>query len=223
VAVGDRGSQGTSPVERRAVSPQLAAWEGDFGTQYTDRNVADWRTRLPAFRHMLGGLRLGRVLEVGCNRGHNLLTLVECLDADADVIGVEPNRQALELARAASPRVAVVRGHALELPFKDGYFDLVLTAGVLIHVTLGDLVAVLHELHRVTRRYILAIEYFADEETPVVYRGHEALLWKRDFLAHYRSQFPSLQLRRQGYWGPEAGFDRTHWWLLEKPGERSTA
>jgi hypothetical protein len=22
---------------------------------------------------------------------------------------------------------------------------------------------------------------------------------------------------QQGYWGVDSGFDRTHWWLLEKP------
>jgi pseudaminic acid biosynthesis-associated methylase len=211
---------GTFPAERPAVSRQLAAWEGDFGTQYTDRNSADWRTRLPAFKHMLAGLALDRVLEVGCNRGHNLVTIAECLDGDVEVVGVEPNRHALELARAASPRVTVLRGHARDLPFKDGYFDLVFTAGVLIHVALSDLAAVLSEICRASRRYVLAIEYFADVETPIVYRGHEALLWKRDFLAHYQSAFPVLQLRRHGFWGPEDGFDRTHWWLLEKAAER---
>jgi pseudaminic acid biosynthesis-associated methylase len=214
---------GTFPAEGPVVSRQLAAWEGDFGTQYTDRNVADWRARLSAFRQMLEGLALDRILEVGCNRGHNLVTVAECLPGDVDVVGVEPNRHALELARAASPRVAAVRGHARDLPFKDGYFDLVFTAGVLIHVALGELPAVLHEITRVSRRYVLAIEYFAEVETPIVYRGHEALLWKRDFLAHYRGAVPTLQLRRQGYWGPEQGFDRTHWWLLEKPSERGAA
>jgi hypothetical protein len=68
----------------------------------------------------------------------------------------------------------------------------------------------------VSKRYILAIEYFAQEETAIHYRGHDNLLWKRDFPQHYRSQFPDLALIRSGCWGPEDGFDRTHWWLLEK-------
>jgi pseudaminic acid biosynthesis-associated methylase len=195
---------------------QLRIWEGEFGKDYTDRNVIDWRTRLRAFRQMLDGLPIKRVLEVGCNRGHNLVCLAELLGEESEVVGVEPNRYALELARASSVKVGVLYGHAFDLPFKDGYFDLMFTAGVLIHIPLGDLPLALSEIYRVSKRYILAIEYFAQEETAVCYRGHDNLLWKRDFLQHYRSQFPDLALIRSGYWGPEDGFDRTHWWLLEK-------
>jgi len=62
---------------------QLEVWEGEFGKAYTDRNVIDWRTRLPAFQQMLGGLPIKRVLEVGCNRGHNLVCLAELLGGRA--------------------------------------------------------------------------------------------------------------------------------------------
>ena len=198
----------------------MRVWEGEFGRAYTDRNVINWQTRLPAFQQMLDGLPIKSVLEVGCNRGHNLIALAELLGEDCDVVGIEPNRYALELARASSLKASVLHGHAFDLLFKDGYFDLVFTAGVLIHIPLADLPTALAEIYRVSKRYILAIEYFAEEETVIHYRGHDDLLWKRDFLKHYRTQFPDLTLIRSGYWGPEHGFDRTHWWLLEKPSNR---
>ena len=189
---------------------QLSVWGDEFGKAYTDRNVIDWRTRLPAFQQMLDELPIKRVLEVGCNRGHNLVALAELLGEDTEVVGVEPNQYALELARASSVKVAALHGHAFDLPFKDGYFDLVFTAGVLIHIPLADLPTALTEIYRVSKRYILAIEYFAEEETVIHYRDHDDLLWKRDFLKHYRTQFPDLTLLHSGYWGPEDGFDRTH-------------
>jgi len=195
---------------------QLKTWEGKFGKAYTDRNVVDYRARLPAFQRMLGGLPIRRVLEVGCNRGHNLVALAEILEEDSDVVGIEPNQYALEIARASSVKVGVLHGHALDLPFKDRCFDLVFTVTVLIHIRLSDLAAVLAEIHRVSKRYILAVEYFAEEETLISYRGHDDLLWKRDFLKHYQGQFPDLALVHSGCWGSEDGFDRSHWWLLEK-------
>lgn len=198
------------------MTSQVKIWEGEFGEAYTDRNVLDYHTRLPAFQSMVSELSIKRVLEVGCNRGHNLVTLTKILGEDCKVVGVEPNRYALELARASSTKIGVLPGYVWDLPFKDGYFDLVFTANVLIHVKLSDLAGALAEIYRVSKRYILAIEYFAKEETPIFYRGHDDLLWKRDFLMHYRRQFPNLTLIRAGYWGPEAGFDRSHWWLLEK-------
>jgi hypothetical protein len=54
---------------------QLDEWRGRFGDEYTDRNVVDWSTRVSLFREMLNGLRLRRILEIGCNRGHTLCVL----------------------------------------------------------------------------------------------------------------------------------------------------
>lgn len=195
---------------------QRKMWESDLGKSYTDRNVIDWRTRLPAFRKMLDGLLVKQVCEVGCNRGHNLIALTELIGEGNNIIGVEPNQYALEIARASSVKIGHLYGHASDLPFKDGYFDLVFTAGVLIHIPLEELSIALSEIYRVSKRYILAIEYFAEDEIAIPYHGHDNLLWKRNFLKHYQTQFPDLDLIRSGYWGPEDGFDRVHWWLLEK-------
>jgi pseudaminic acid biosynthesis-associated methylase len=165
---------------------------------------------------MLDKLQIRSVLEVGCNRGHNLRVLTELLGEESDVVGVEPNRYALELARAANVKSGVLRGHVFDLPFKDESFDLVFTAGVLIHVPLVDLPKALSEIYRVSGRYVLTIGYFAEDETPIRYQDSEDLLWKRDFRAHFETAFPSLTLVRNGYFGHEDGFDRMHWWLFEK-------
>lgn len=196
---------------------QSRIWEGEFGKEYTNRNVIDWRTRLTAFQWMLDGLRIERVLEVGCNRGHNLVALVKILGEGADLVGVEANRYSLEIAKVSSTKVDFLCSHAIDLPFEDEYFDLVFTAGVLIHISPTDLPLALAEIYRVTKRYILAIEYFSEEDTVVHYRGYDDLLWKRDILKLYRAQFIDLTLIRSGYWGLEDGFDRMHWWLFEKP------
>lgn len=201
------------------VTDQLKVWEGEFGDAYTDRNEASWRNLLPAFEAMLGGLPIRRALEVGCNRGHNLLAIAEVLEEGGDIVGIDPNRHSLEFARKASSKVSALYGHVYDLPFKDNYFDLVVTVGVLIHVHLDDLPRALQEIHRVTGRYILVVEYFAEEETVIPYRGRTDLLWKRNFLVHYTRRFPELVSIRTGFWGPEHGFDRTHWWLLEKTGQ----
>ncbi|MGD0623538.1 MAG: pseudaminic acid biosynthesis-associated methylase [Thermodesulfobacteriota bacterium] len=195
---------------------QLETWQGEFGNAYTDRNQIDWQIRLPAFQKMVQELTIHRVLEVGCNRGHNLLALAEILGDGSEVVGIEPNRYALAIARSASVQVGVLYGHAFDLPFKNDYFDLVFSAGVLIHIPPAHLPEALTEIYRVSKRYLLSIEYFAEEETVIYYRDHEDLLWKRNFLRHWQTQFPDLRLIRTGYWGREDGFDRTHWWLLEK-------
>ena len=194
---------------------QFREWTGRFGDAYTERNVVDWPTRLHAFEVMLEGIEVESILEVGSNRGHNL-TLLSELYKKARVVGLEPNLKALEIAQRGSPNSLILRGDALQVPFRDCQFDLVFTANVLIHVALANLPTVLSEIHRVSRRYILSIEYFAEQETVIHYRGHDDLLWKRNFPEHYRQQFPELRLRGIGYWDREDGFDRSHWWLFEK-------
>jgi pseudaminic acid biosynthesis-associated methylase len=201
------------------MNTQLENWSSDFGREYTNRNVIDWHVRLPAFRTMLSGLNVSRVLEVGCNRGHNLLALSELFGEDREVIGIEPNPYAVELARASSSKVAILRGNIFDLPFKAGSFDLVFTVGVLIHIPLESLQAAMLELARVSSRYLLAAEYFAEKETAISYRGSSDLLWKRDFLRHFQECLPGITVLRSGYWGAEDGFDRDHWWLLEKPAQ----
>ncbi|MGA9245928.1 MAG: pseudaminic acid biosynthesis-associated methylase [Silvibacterium sp.] len=194
----------------------MATWQGEFGNAYTDRNVIDWRARMPAFKKSLDGLELERVLEVGCNRGHNLQALSEILRDSSEIFGVEPNAHALAIARGASDKISAVPGTIYDLPFKDGFFDLVFTVGVLIHIPTDRLPAALQEIWRVSRRYILAAEYYAPSDTAIEYRGRNDLLWKRDFLKHYESTVPGLKPVRSGFWNLEDGFDRTHWWLLEK-------
>lgn len=197
---------------------QLKVWQGQFGREYTHRNVIDWRKRVDAFQEMLAELPIKRILEVGCNRGHNLLALAEIMPDGCEIVGIEPNQFALELARAASVKVGVLHADAFDLPFKDTYFDLVFTAGVLIHIPLSDLPLATAEIYRVAKRYLLAVEYYAEQEEVINYRGSNDLLWKRDFLKHYQKAFPGLTLIRNGYWDTEQGFDKTHWWLFEKAG-----
>jgi pseudaminic acid biosynthesis-associated methylase len=199
------------------MNTQLDNWSSEFGRAYTERNVIDWHARLPAFQSVLAGLSVSRVLEVGCNRGHNLLALAESLGKDTEIVGIEPNAYAVEIARAASPKVAVLRGNIFDLPFRDAYFDLVFTVGVLIHIPANCLRQAIEELARVSGRYLLAAEYFAEQETAIPYRGRTDLLWKRNFPRHFEQSLPGIRQLRSGYWGPEDGFDRVHWWLIEKP------
>jgi pseudaminic acid biosynthesis-associated methylase len=192
----------------------INVWQGQFGDEYTDRNVVDSQKRVPAFREMFRDLDLGYVIEIGCNRGHNLQAVRTVLP-DAIITGIEPNQKALHEAKKV--------GHAMygkgdNLPFGNGTYDLAFTAGVLIHIPPAELDDVLTEVMRVTRRYILAIEYAADEDTAITYRGNEGLLWKRDFYGHYKRLNPQITLVRSGYWKAEDGFDDCTWWLMEKPG-----
>jgi pseudaminic acid biosynthesis-associated methylase len=197
---------------------QLDFWKSDFGVQYTDRNDYSPETRVKAFREMLTGLEISKILEVGCNRGCNLISLSKL--GNYRLIGVEPNTYAVEKARVASSHIAILEESGFNLPFKDSYFDVVFTAGVLIHIAAVDLPVIINEMYRTSGKYLLVVEYFAETETPITYRGNNDVLFKRNFKKLFLEQKPDLKCIREGFWGKDNGFDDCTWWLFEKPSSK---
>jgi pseudaminic acid biosynthesis-associated methylase len=193
---------------------QLALWRSDFGRAYTDRNDRDKPERVDAWRRLLDGIVPSRALEVGCNVGWNLVYLERL--GIPELFGIEPQADAVERARHRRPRFNILHGTAFDLPFRDGLCDLVFTSGVLIHIAPESLAVALDEIYRVSRRWIVAIEYDQPCEQEVRYRGHAAALWKRDHGAAWQARFPSLRLVRRLALGAAAGYDDCTAHLFEK-------
>lgn len=204
---------------------QEQLWRGDFGDSYTDRNAISDDKLAALTNHWARILRVtestppATILEVGANIGLNLRALRRL--TGAELIALEPNakaRQRLVADGVVKPDQAIDGlGNAIPLP--DGAVDLAFTSGVLIHVHPDNLLATCKELHRVSRRYIACIEYFADKPEEVLYRGHTEALFKRDFGGYYLDQFPDLRVLDYGFtWKRISTLDNLTWWLFEKRG-----
>jgi len=105
-------------------------------------------------REALESLALGertRILDVGCGTGELTGVLVE--ESDATVVGLDADPSLLERARERAP---VVAGDALQLPFRDGAFELVVCQALLIN--LPDPAAAVSEFARVASDAVAAIE-----------------------------------------------------------------
>lgn len=187
---------------------QVRTWSGDFGREYTDRNVYTpteldelYRrnygvTRTELNRWLLEEVpRAARILEVGCNIGNQLLLLQEM--GFHDLSGIEIQSYALEQAKERVEGAVFNRASVLAIPYPHRYFDLVFTSGVLIHIAPADLPVAMDEIHRCAKQWIWGFEYYAPEMTEVAYRGQEALLWKTDYARSYLQRFPDLELVRE--------------------------
>jgi pseudaminic acid biosynthesis-associated methylase len=194
---------------------QLDLWRSEFGRDYTDRNDREKPERVTSWRRILDGIAPARVLEVGCNVGWNLEYLRRI--GVPELFGIEPQLYAVERARWRGPQFGVVHGTAFDLPFKDGWFDLAFTSGVLIHISPETVGAALDEIYRVARRWIVAIEYDAPGETEITYRGHAGALWKRDHGTLWTSRYPELRSIRRIELGAADGYDDCTAHLFEKP------
>jgi len=211
VSIGNRADLPTPPDATRLE----ALWSGEFGDAYTERNEAAGEGRRLFWRTMLEEFPAARVLEVGCNLGANL-RWIAAEGVSGAVWGVDINLHALRQLRRAVPVVRSVAAAALALPFRDRAFDLVFTVGVLIHQPPDTLPAVMAEIVRCSRRWVLCGEYYAAEPTEVPYRGQTGALFKRDFGGLYQELFPRLAPRKQVFLSRADGWDDVTFWMFEK-------
>lgn len=199
-------------MSNKTTTEQIEIWKSDFGRAWVDRNCVDPVSRVDAFRTMLNGLPIGNVLEVGCAQGHNLIALSN-VSSNYSLCGIEPNQYAIETAKGQG--LDVRNGNCFKIPFDNNAFDLVFTAGVLMHVAPEDLSEALTEISRVSRAYILVIEYRATADENPIYRGYDRLLYKRNYGVLLRTH--GLNYIRRGHWGKGSGFDGCSWWLCRPP------
>jgi pseudaminic acid biosynthesis-associated methylase len=190
-------------------------WAGRFGDAYVERNAEAGAGRHRFWRSLLERYPVASAIEVGCNVGANLQWVAQHLDAAA-VYGADVNETALVRLRQRLPGINAISSPARDLPFRDCWFDLAFTCGVLIHQPESTLPLVMSEIVRVSRRYVLAVEYQADETTEVPYRRQRGALFKRDYARLYAELFPGLTLLDQGFLGRDEGWDDTTWCLFER-------
>jgi len=187
---------------------QMEQWGGEFGKNYTDRNTFSFEemeqlykknfgiTRTQLNRRFVDNLdRSIRILEIGSNVGNQLTCLQKI--GFTNLYGIELQRYAVEQSKIRTKNIDIIQGSAFDIPYKDNYFDLVFTSGVLIHISPSDIHKALNEIYRCTQQYIWGFEYYSDKYKTVNYRGHEELLWKTNFASLYIDTCPQLSLVKE--------------------------
>lgn len=191
------------------MNEQEAWWAGEAGNAYTARNRVDWRARIPFWHDIMKFTGARSVYEVGCGAGWNLNAIEEASPHKVKLSGCEINSAAARQARYASP-AHIYEGSA-ERGQPYGAIELVFTAGVLIHVAPERLDSLMRLIVDTSARYVLAIEYAAEAEEMIEYRGEKDRLWKRNYGALY--EVMGLKILHEG---EAVGFDRCQYWLMEK-------
>jgi spore coat polysaccharide biosynthesis protein SpsF len=149
--------------------------------------------------------------------GLNLMALRQ-LVPDAKLSAVEINAKAAAELAINVPGVEVQLGSILELQPSSTY-DLVMTKGVLIHISPDKLPIVYSMMYRSSSRYILIAEYYNPKPVEVIYQGHTGKLFKRDFAGDIMDRFPDVALVDYGFvYHRDANFpqDDLTWFLMKK-------
>lgn len=184
---------------------QKSVWSGDFGREYTERNIYGPIELDKFYMDTYGVSRTDmnllfldkmdkdncRILEIGCNVGNQLRLLQEM--GFKNLYGIELQNYAVERAKELTSNINIIQASAEDIPFKDGFFDLVFTSGVLIHISPENVVKILDEIHRCSKKYIWGFEYYSEDYAEIKYRDKENILWKTDFCNLYLERFKDLK------------------------------
>jgi len=187
-------------------------WAGEFGDQYTARNRVNWRKRIPFWKDIIDSTGARSVFELGCNAGWNLSAITRVYP-DVTVRGEDINRKSIAQASLClSDPNEVWVSQGLHSSQYDPNYELVFTAGLLIHVEPDSLHEMMSKVVNSSCDYVLAIEYASDYEREIEYRGRKEKLWARPFGKLYQDM--GLKLVMEAGAGP--GFDDCTAWLLRK-------
>lgn len=194
-------------------------WAGEFGNNYLMRNQgADLIAgNLSLFSKILStASHVSSVIEFGANIGLNLIALKQLLP-NADFSAIEINATAV---KSLDKLGGVEVYHQSILDFvPDKKREFVFTKGVLIHINPDMLPGVYDLLYQTSSRYICLTEYYNPTPMSVPYRGHDGVLFKRDFAGEMLDRFNDLRLVSYGFsYHRDGNFPQgdANWFLLEK-------
>ena len=182
---------------------QIDLWTGKFGKDFTDRNSLiqsdrDYLkkygiTKLELDNKIIGNLPIDmKILEVGCGTGNQLVRL-EALGF-RNLYGIDISSYAVDLSRKKFRDLNIIQGNAFDIPFKDNFFDMVFTSGLLIHIHPFEVEKVMDEIYRCSKKYIWGLEYYSDNSEHAYYRDEHAVMWKNDYSYLYLDRFEDLRL-----------------------------
>lgn len=193
-------------------------WEGEFGEEYTERNVDKVPSNTSFWANILQHTTsVEKILEIGPNIGENLKA-IHNIFPHVHMSGVEINKKAFNELKKL-PYVDPKHESILEYE-PETKFDFVFTKGVLIHINPENLNHVYDVLYKSSKRYILIAEYYNPNPVEVQYRGHNGKLFKRDFAGEFMDKYPAIELINYGFvWKRDPNFpqDDLTWFLLRKP------
>ena len=161
------------------------------------------------------GYVTGRILDLGCGGGLDLLALHEITDGRAELYGVDITDKALELAKHRMRTLGIegihlVKGDIASLPFEDDFFDMVTVAWVLHHVLEEELDRIFMEMRRVLRPggVLLMLEPCEPPLTEEQWlwvelmelKGRIELFLGKDFpRIHFTPRFTQMYLQEKGF------------------------
>jgi ubiquinone/menaquinone biosynthesis C-methylase UbiE len=133
-----------------------------YWTAYAKDHAKHYNYEMSKFVSDLAvSLRCTSALEVGCSAGNDLMLFPE----NIHVAGVDVDEGILEYARKNLPKSEFKVGSVTSIHYEDSSFDFVFTKNLLNHIEDSRVQNAMDELFRVSRKYVMNIEAFSEDES----------------------------------------------------------
>ena len=158
----------------------------DIHPKYYKSNTKQAPSRKNALADMVHANDVESVLELGCNSGGNLLYMSR-RNSRLQLAGIDVCKSAIMHGKRREKNPADLRvGSIYDLSkFPDNSFDLVFTCTVLIHIPTEKVQAILKEMVRISKKFVLHIEDNHEEEGVYWYREGVPQRWKTNYVSLY--------------------------------------
>ena len=132
---------------------------------HNNQELSHTKKLFPFLNEVDGGKKNIKVLDVGCSHG---LAVQQLKDMGYDAYGVDVSETAIKFCEERGLTTCKV-GSATDLPFDDGFFDLIISTDVLEHLLPKDVDRTISEFKRVNKGFcLLAIACDAEgNKTPL--------------------------------------------------------
>lgn len=184
---------------------QEQIWKSDFGKDFIQRNtfnpeeLDEFYTNLigisktDIIQDFFGGIKKdAKILEIGTSVGNQLIHLKKL--GFTNLYGIDFQQRSVDMLHKREDSLNVIQADALDLPFKDDYFDLVFTNYVLIHIAPNLINQAIKEIIRVSNKFIFSLEYFSPTLEEIIYRNNSDLSWKTNFEQLFLDENPNLKV-----------------------------
>jgi len=173
----------------------------------------------PFFKKILKKTNPKTIMEIGTNIGINLHYIRKIdYQKKIKIDAIEVNKKICDqLKKNKKLKINCVINEDILNYSGNKKYDLVFTKGLLIHIDPKNLNKVINKIIKMSKKYILIIEYFSHKPTSIKnYRGKKDLLFKRDFGKLFLKK--NLKCIDYGFlWKEkELVFDNLNWWIFKK-------
>lgn len=144
-----------------------------------------WANRRAALASFIVEKKPKKVLEIGTFGGYNLREIHK-LDDTIELVGFDINLSALDYAKKKCPAIDTIHGsiHKLEKYFTENQFDLIFTAGVLIHIPNESVNSIISNIIQFSKTDVVHAEHHG--ATPNKLPGKK-MRWVHNFEALYET------------------------------------